>query len=333
MKRSAFTLVELLVVIAIIGILVALLLPAVQAAREAARRVQCSNQLRQIGIALHNFHDGNQKFPPIASELTYMSYIAQILPYMEQGNLRDIINQDKHWSDVANDAAERTAIPDLQCPSTATELGAFTGGVGDSTTYVDQSPLRAHYVGIMGAKSACPVNATIGYPDSGYTMGKVKDVVDCGAGGTADNGVIVRVGITSVDRTRIRSVSMKKITDGTSKTMMVGEQSFSAGPSRTWIVGQTDAFAYNADNVMWPLGVAFREDPGQPNASSGYFNNDTSLGSKHPSGAHGLLADASVQFLTDDTELNVLKAFATRGNDDTHNPPSASGGGGTPNPR
>src|SRR5499427_6896199 len=86
-KRRAFTLVELLVVIAIIGVLVALLLPAVQAAREAARRMRCQNNLKQIGIAAHNFHDVNGELPRAFSPITGLSWQVNILPFIEQQSL------------------------------------------------------------------------------------------------------------------------------------------------------------------------------------------------------------------------------------------------------
>lgn len=322
MKYKGFTLVELLVVIAIIGILVALLLPAVQAAREAARRLQCSNQLRQIGIACHNFHDTYGQLPTVAAQTTSMSYLAQILPFMEQANLRDLIQEDRAWDDPVNDLAEGTPISAYQCPTTGNQLGAYTGSTGNNTIFVDQSPLRAHYVGIMGAKSErCPLTNATPWPDSGYT---IHDCQNTAIGGQATNGAIVFG----------KGVNFKRVTDGTSNTMMVGEQSWlGVGPSRTWIVGVIGAaggFTYNAENVYKPMNVAFREDYGKPNGSSGYGNNDGSLGSSHPSGAHVLLCDASVQFLTDDTDLAMLKAYATRGNEDNLNPESTvtSGGGG-----
>jgi prepilin-type N-terminal cleavage/methylation domain-containing protein len=321
MKRQAFTLVELLVVIAIIGILVALLLPAVQAAREAARRTQCSNQLRQIGIACHNFHDTQGKLPTVSAHLTYMSYLAQILPYMEQTSLRELINEGYAWDNAANDVAESTPVPAFQCPSLGPQLGAYTGGTGNNWTYIDQSQLRAHYVGIMGAKSnQCPLAANAPWPDSGYTITNCQNTK---IGGTATNGVIVMG----------KGINFRRITDGTSNTMMVGEQSWlGVGPTRTWIVGSigTDPgpYTYNAKNVYKEMKVAYREDYGKADGSSGYGNNDSSLGSEHPGGTHILRCDASVEFLTEDTELKVLKALATRANDDTMNPPSTVSGGG-----
>jgi len=306
-SRSAFTLVELLVVIAIIGILVALLLPAIQAAREAARRSACMNSMKQIGLACQNFHDSKERLPNASASATGMSYLAQILPYIEDANLRDLIDDTKNWSDVANDRAEAVPVPLFQCPSVGGELDAFAGGIGNSTEYVDFSPLRSHYVGIMGAKSGCRVSLV--YPQSGYTMGVCIDSPP-NPGGWADNGVIV---------VKVK-INFRRITDGTSKTMLVGEQSWRCGPQRTWIVGTlgdpaTDesGWIYNSKNIMYPMHTALREDPGA--GFSGYGNSDTSLGSKHPGGAHVLLVDGSVQFLNEDVDLTgVLRAMATRAN-------------------
>src|SRR6478736_3371474 len=107
-SRSAFTLVELLVVIAIIGVLVALLLPAVQSAREAARRMSCQNNIKQIGIALHNHHDVKLTFPPGALNTghngtpVYTTWTVEILPFMEQQSLYQLYRQDLVNSDSTN---------------------------------------------------------------------------------------------------------------------------------------------------------------------------------------------------------------------------------------
>src|SRR5438105_3706886 len=127
-----FTLIELLVVIAIIGVLVALLLPAVQSAREAARRIQCTNNLKQLGLALHNFHDNNQKFPAADEELITSptltgkspwncSWMARSLPFIEQQALYSQYNFSKDWQDTAtNDHANgpiKQNIKAFLCPS------------------------------------------------------------------------------------------------------------------------------------------------------------------------------------------------------------------------
>jgi prepilin-type N-terminal cleavage/methylation domain-containing protein/prepilin-type processing-associated H-X9-DG protein len=133
-KRGAFTLVELLVVIAIIGILIALLLPAVQAAREAARRISCTNNLKQCALALHNYHDTYQAFPGIGSSTSSsraFSVLAKILPYAEQANLQDLIDftapiysggmGGPKTIHPANEVAARTFVPMFRCPSDGQE--------------------------------------------------------------------------------------------------------------------------------------------------------------------------------------------------------------------
>ena len=318
--RCAFTLVELLVVIAIIGILVALLLPAVQAAREAARRSQCTNQLRQLALACHNHHDAEGRFPSAGDRVilgsqhqaTGLSYLGQLLRYVEDENLRDLVDDSAHWNDPINDEAEATVVPLFICPSTGPTLSVFTQSPGNVTEFIDESGLRAQYVGIMGAKAECPLKAGRPYPESGYTI-RLCGTGGAGdkSGGLADNGTIVYD----------KKVKFKDILDGTSKTMMIAEQSWDCGPSRTWIVGtldtntETHGFLYNSKNVMWPMHTAFRERPGDPIAP--YDRNDTSIGSKHPGGANVAMADGSVRFLSDDVELRELKALATRANTDS----------------
>jgi len=127
--RAGFTLVELLVVIAIIGVLVALLLPAVQAAREAARRSQCSNNMRQLGIACHNFHDVYGVTPPSRTASggfpklnvpanAYQGCLVWILPFLEQSNINNIYNTQLHFGHPNNQTAIRTQVNVFNCPST-----------------------------------------------------------------------------------------------------------------------------------------------------------------------------------------------------------------------
>ena len=144
-KRTGFTLVELLVVIAIIGILVALLLPAIQAARAAARRTQCQNNLKQIGIALHNYHAANKEFPagmqfdvsprnpldrsPSAEESTKFrpNWIIKILPYMEEQAIYDAFDFNQFISHQNNRAVRGTRIPTLLCPEDSGAEVPFAG--------------------------------------------------------------------------------------------------------------------------------------------------------------------------------------------------------------
>jgi prepilin-type N-terminal cleavage/methylation domain-containing protein len=121
-KKSAFTLVELLVVIAIIGVLVALLVPAVQAAREAARRGQCSNNLKQLGLAVQNYHDAKRVTPvstrPVGlTSAPRISALNFMLPYFEQGQIYQIFDHSKTWSDPVNVRASQAVVQTLICPS------------------------------------------------------------------------------------------------------------------------------------------------------------------------------------------------------------------------
>ncbi len=129
-RRSGFTLVELLVVIAIIGILVGLLLPAVQAAREAARRMQCSNNLKQLGLALHNYESSNKRMPSGRAPTSGISTFGALLPYMEQTNAYQLIDFNVSSTHVNNTAALAVNIPTLLCPSDPISLIPVAGWAG-----------------------------------------------------------------------------------------------------------------------------------------------------------------------------------------------------------
>lgn len=210
-KRRGFTLVELLVVIAIIGVLVALLLPAIQAAREAARRSSCISNLKQFGIALQNYHDSLKTFPPGGcvnvsnAAHVYASPHAMMMPYFEESNLHSLYDQKKPWH-VQLPVVAATVVPLFVCPSNSgenpmedTRLFPIIRMIAPETIYTDQQQLGT----------------------TNYAF--CKGVTDAWAfppfGGTAKAPYASERGIFDFNW----AVPMRKISDGTSKTIAIGE--------------------------------------------------------------------------------------------------------------
>jgi prepilin-type N-terminal cleavage/methylation domain-containing protein len=299
MQRRGFTLVELLVVIAIIGVLVALLLPAVQAAREAARRTSCSNKIRQATLATILFQDSRRHFPSAANHPNDhgASYVALILPFFEEENVRNLLDFNFEWEDPVNKVGRETPLPLLKCPSQVDPEMIYTHLPSEPSVY-ELSDLGVHFTAVMGAKddSNCP------------SQGKYS-LLCAGSGSTghiANNGIMYGDGADKPCRTRI-----KEITDGLSKTFLFGEQSWDAGYHRTWIVGRQGNYIYSGNNLAHTINTGARKPP------AGSFAiqvpaNDTSFGSNHPGGVHFSHADGSVRFVTENTGLAILQAFASR---------------------
>jgi prepilin-type N-terminal cleavage/methylation domain-containing protein len=310
--RRGFTLVELLVVIAIIGVLVALLLPAVQAAREAARRSSCQNNLKQLGIGLHNYHDVLLTFPsgwldvpnsPASRES--WGWSAHLLPYIEQGPLHEKlgVNRGTLEQRMTNDAvnvypATRTVVKVFICPSDAGHNAglthnnrSFNGGVGYTaagyTTAATTIAGLSNYLGVAGHRDV--VNAQ---PNTGFFFG------NC------------RVGINPCPNGQGSAVRLAEVLDGTSNTLMVGERDTLRCRGGTWL-------GVRSDNGSGTRGVAVvighsrpRLNQPVPPPTSNIAWNVAKLGcgegfsSLHPGGAQFVAADGSVKWLSNTINHN-----------------------------
>jgi prepilin-type N-terminal cleavage/methylation domain-containing protein len=221
--RRAFTLVELLVVIAIIGVLVALLLPAIQAARESARRSQCTNHLKQIGLALLNHHDAKQEFPVGAALQEGSMWSAFILPYLELGTLRDRVKVDfaNNWNyaypgpfydyPVPNNNLEacETVIPVYRCPSMA--LPEHMADQGTDSSFYIQRRVPGSYIGC--ASGVADSTFLVMYGDERHFWMDQLDGVLSG----------VYVNKDKIARFGKDPIGLHMITDGSSNTLLVGE--------------------------------------------------------------------------------------------------------------
>jgi prepilin-type N-terminal cleavage/methylation domain-containing protein len=311
--RRGFTLIELLVVIAIIAILIGLLLPAVQKVREAAARMSCQNNLKQLGLAMHNYHDANGTLPTggpkDAGVLYLIGWPARLFPYFEQDNrLRTIESFTPNalmtvmpWRlDTAPHNGGHPIYTDsikvFTCPSS--ELGdkspdSYNAPSIPAIRCKDQGAL--HYRAIAGSDTVGLIQGTWGrhqwYTTSGVVYPKSQ-------------------------------VALPQISDGTSNTLMFGETSSALGraspPSgwggiQPWTWGYYNYEPVNKDPnagwlmldhkmVVWPIGY-----------TGSFFTNETPLTSNHGGGGVNVaMGDGSIHFLTKSTDLNILKAFATR---------------------
>lgn len=311
LRRVGFTLIELLVVIAIIAILIALLLPAVQQAREAARRTQCKNNLKQIGLALHNYESAMTCWP-LGSNSDWdrvPNWRFQIFPYLEQANLYAQIDLNLtlngNVTNVNTTALRNNKIAAYICPSSTLDPNA-DNSVG--TTYNNSQRTQIPmYVGISGAT-----------PDvAGRTVGSASNY----GGFYTNNGMLLHN-----QQTRMRDA-----VDGTSNVMMVAEQSGRVGTQdmRSGYYGGytgTTSFGLNppapvsgsnpAGRDSWSTGltsVQYRiNSPTTAAGSDNPWDANTVINSFHVGGIQGLLGDGSVRFLSENMDMAVLRNLCSR---------------------
>ncbi len=301
--REAFTLIELLVVIAIIAILIGLLLPAVQKVREAAARSKCTNNLKQIALAVHNYQDANGRFPYNGDPITgrgccvqserQWSFLARLLPFIEQDNLYRAgglaNNPEAPMNSATGQQLFRTVVPTFRCPSdptpdTRTNVANWEGFVMASTSYKGVS--GSHYT--HGGSFSNYTNNT------GWSGGDGLTGANCG------NGIFCR----EDNRRRFR---LEYITDGTSNTLMIGEDVGIMNDHNAW------AYANGANGVCaipLNLGTLLIRPPGV-NVNPNWWPNVYSFRSMHPGGANFALADGSVRFVLDSMSLNTYRAAST----------------------
>ena len=288
--RSGFTLVELLVVIAIIALLVGLLLPAVGSSREAARRTECKNNLKQIGLGVLSYHAANNQFPPGGSMgkrngIPGLSWNVFILPHLEQQNVYELVNPTS--TTTAPRSVRLMDMPVFFCPSTGREPGP-------------DSPFPSNYVGVAGAGR----------------NNQFVDLEDSFCGDYFNDGLLYPESQTTTAHVK----------DGQSNTLMIGEQEF-LGNVEAWTDGaywlqspKRQVCTTSTKNMRWPLNCSFdecgypRRNPSgvtPPANATRLLDNDIRFASGHPGGVQFVFADGHVEMKLNEMDLDCLKHLAT----------------------
>lgn len=336
-RPAGFTLVELLVVVAIIATLIGLLLPAVQSAREAARRSQCMNNMRQVGIAFGVAHDAKKHFPaacftkaaatmnpkpPGNPQGREHSWRILVMPYMEEKGVASAYNWNKHWWDATSNSTPPGPIDSSVGGAANSNLAISTKAVAAfvcpasvSRSSITRIPASSDSDSIRPAITT--VTIPLGFTDydciTGVKAGVLGSPDPYAAGGSSADGMLAKDKVT-----RIREVS-----DGMTKTFLVVE---AAGRPFTYRLGKQVSnplgLVFNAQGVGWADSLGpFKIDPMKPDGTKGAapntgvpFNvsNEGEGYSFHPGGMNVVMGDASTRFLEETIDLRVFCAMITR---------------------
>lgn len=355
-KRQGFTLVELLVVIAIIGILVALLLPAIQAAREAARRVQCLSNIKQLGLGAHNYHGTHKSFP-LGMEMignlsiTRATVFIRLLPYVEENALHDRWEfPDPNWSGGRPESAFRemnvtdnvatsraaTIIPVFLCPSDRIEQNPFLleGSPAAFGSTTSNGAFRGYYSGTSyagnyGEGSYYVQNSQFPIRPNGalFVTGPSPQLAKGGTPGSALHTL-------ADNHQSISAVSGRHITDGTSHTLMFGEKFHEDQIFDGWSSNNSGFKMHQVSTWAWAGGMKgaatiFCSSAVPMNVTVSFWSNSPSLlaqdsrfnswGSGHTGGVNFVFCDGSGQFISDDISLITLSQLSTRAGGETVN--------------